>query len=186
MPKKIGLLWLLTLFISINLESCPYWPRTIIKSNLLNTFMIPSIHLEQEINPNTSIQLNLHRGSLVFISPDEWINASINMRKYLKPHLNKWYGAAGVNYHYNILATRYNQKTGNFLKGSMSLGPELRIGYQSADPYKFRRWVFDVNIGASLPFVPLQPHGIGKSVQARLTVGIGYQLSHRNTRPITF
>jgi|GEM_PF-828143 len=183
---KIRLFLILTFaVVSVKANASTYYPRTIIKTNLLNGFMIPSLHIEQEMTSYTSLQLNVHRGSLVLISPNEWLNASLNVRFYLKPHLQKWYGAAGIAYNYNILAIRYDSITNQTYKGKMALGPELRIGYQMSNPYSLRRWVFDINVGATLPFVSLQPNSGSEKIQARLFIGIGYQLTKRNTKPVS-
>jgi len=176
--KIKSLVSLLIVFLSTQIfaDNIDFHRKTIIKTNVLNFVMLPSLHLEQQMGVSTSLQLNFHRGSIVIISPNEFVNASLNFRKYFKrmADLNKFYGAVGVSYHDNLLQVRYNNQTQQTYKGNKSIGPELRLGFQNN--IKNSRWYFDANIGASLPFAPIQPFGYGEDLQARVFIGFGFRL----------
>lgn len=57
--------------------------KFIIKTNVLNFIIIPSLHIEYRIAGKSSVILNFHRGKLVFFNEIYWINASIDHKKYL-------------------------------------------------------------------------------------------------------
>lgn len=160
--------------------------KTILKTNLLNIPIVPSLHLEQQIGASSSLQLNIHRGSLEFFGQNEWLDISINYRKYFGKNilLNRFYGAVGIASHYDLLQSRYNYGTQEIYKGDMSIGPEIRIGYQKQ--IKKSRWHFDTNIGAAFAYVPLLRFGNGYDSQVKVFLGMGYQISQRSVEPVNF
>lgn len=149
--------------------------RSILKTNALNLIMLPSVHFEGQIAEKTSIQLNLHRGSIVFISPNEWLNASIIYRKYMssKKDLQGVYVGAGLTFHHNFLKSWYDSTYHqDYQTGASYLGPEVRAGYQTK--IKQSRWYFDGNLGYALPAIALNKRYSPEDGQARLMLGIGY------------
>ncbi len=76
---------ILTIFVlsSISMTAQENDQKFIIKTNVLNFIIIPSLHIEFRITDKSSVVLNFHRGKLVFFSENNWINASIDYKKYL-------------------------------------------------------------------------------------------------------
>lgn len=150
--------------------------NTLVKTNLLNAIMLPSVHVEQQIGLKSSLQLNLHRGSIVFISPNEWFNTSLNYRKYWtkKSHLNGFYTGIGITFYHNYLQSWYDSIAHqDNVTGASYMGPEFRLGFQTQ--IKQSRWYWDTNLGYALPAISLNKLYSSEDGQARLMLGIGYR-----------
>lgn len=106
--------------------------KFIIKTNVLNLLIIPSIHMEYRMTNKSSVLVNFHRGRLVFFNESNWVNASIDIRKYFskKTNLTGFYLSPGVAYNYDYEDAKLDG-VGNVIKyGISSIGGIVRIGYQ--------------------------------------------------------
>jgi hypothetical protein len=153
--------------------------QTIIKTNILNILLIPSLHLERQITNKISLQANFHRASFVFISKTDLLNASIDARYYFKKQeeakLKGFFASlgAGINHRYN---------TGRWIdsnyvsSGFSKLGlPQTKLGYQYQSTNK--RFVFDTSIGLVLFPIALQRNDLFYiEYEYRANIGVGWRL----------
>lgn len=153
--------------------------QTIIKSNLLNIVMIPSIHIEQQIGTSSSLQANFHRGSIVFISPNEFIHTSIDYRKYVtknkQPDLAGFYLSSGINLYHNYLGTKVDEHNTPIGNGVSNLGVQFKLGYQWIG--KNKGLSFDIGTGILTDFYTFQNTQYNeKQTILRLNASLGYNL----------
>lgn len=148
--------------------------KFIIKTNVLNLPIIPSLHLEFRMTEKSSLVLNLHRGKLVFFSENNWINASIDFRKYFskKTNLTGLYIAPGISYNYDYEDVKLDD-TGKIIKyGISSVGGIVRIGYQFG---LNDHWVIDLGTGVVIAKEIEANYTDVTNVQLRLMAGVGYK-----------
>ncbi|MBC7884170.1 MAG: DUF3575 domain-containing protein [Saprospiraceae bacterium] len=148
--------------------------RFIIKTNVLNLPIIPSVHLEYRMSDNTSIVLNFHRGHLVFFNENNWINASIDFKKYFsnKTNLTGFYLSPGISYNYDYDDVKLDD-AGNVLKyGISSMGGIIRIGYQFGIN---DHWIIDLGTGLVIDKAIESDYTDRVNAQLRLMAGVGYK-----------
>lgn len=178
--KNIIKLAFLSILVNTSFCMAQVSKQTILKTNIFNLIMIPSVHLEQQISKSSSLQANFHRGSLVFISANEWIHTSLDYRKYFnknkEAHLKGFYIGSGINLYHNYLASRVDEN-GNFIgQGKSDLGIQCKTGYQWIG--KKERLTFDLGTGFLVSFITLQKSYYKSSdVILRLNASIGYNLA---------
>jgi hypothetical protein len=153
--------------------------QTIVKTNTLNLLMLPSVHLEQQISRSGSIQGNFHRGSLIFISANEWIHTSIDYRKYFNksrtPTLEGFYISSGINLYHNYLASRVDKDGSPLGRGKSDLGIQCKAGYQWIG--KKERVTFDLGTGFLVSCLTLQESYYNDTdVILRLHASLGYNI----------
>jgi hypothetical protein len=153
-------------------------PKTnLLKTNVFNLFIIPSLHFERELNPHNGLQFNFHRGGITFISRQDWLNTSIDWRHYYKPNeihsLTGFYTALGVqlNHQYN----GYSADTSNYNPtGETIFGIQGKIGFQKN--IKNSRWFWDVGIGLAQGIYHIQNKQNETSTELRFNFTFAYRL----------
>lgn len=146
----------------------------ILKTNVLNLIMIPSAHLEFRIAEKSSVVLNFHRGSLVFINENNWINASIDYKKYFsrKTNLTGFYLSPGITYNYDYDDVKLDE-AGNVIKyGISSIGGIVRIGYQFGLNDHF---IIDLGTGLVIDKEIESNYADTANAELRLMAGVGYK-----------
>lgn len=149
--------------------------KVIIKTNVLNLPIIPSIHLEYRIAEKSSIVLNFHRGHLVFFNESNWINASIDFKKYFsrKTNLTGFYLSPGFAYNYNYNDVKLDS-AGNVIKfGISSIGGIVRIGYQFG---LSDHWIIDLGTGVVIDKEVENNYEDVVNAELRIMLGVGFKL----------
>jgi hypothetical protein len=177
--KRILIICLFFIYSSVNAQvssSEGRGSKANIKTNALNLIMIPSIHFEYRIARSSSLQFNFHRGHITFISEHDWLNASLDFRKYFPGQridaMTGWYISAGFAYKYD-----YNDvildDLDNIVKNGLSrIGPIVRCGYQFGLSDAF---TMDLGIGLA---ALLETHSYKRNPgegEYRAMCGIGYR-----------
>lgn len=154
---------------------------TIIKTNILNLIMLPSLHVEQQISKRGSLQLNLHRASLVFISENEVFNGSVDYRHYFfqnsKNTLKGFYLSPGVNIFHNYLYWKTDAKSNLTTQGISQLGLQFKTGYQWL--WFQDRMSLDIGTGGVADIVTLQKDfgGDQRNKTWRFNISFGLNLT---------
>lgn len=146
----------------------------ILKSNVLNLIIIPSVHLEFRIADKASVVLNFHRGRLVFFNENNWINASIDYTKYFsrKTNLTGFYFSPGIAYNYDYDDVKLDE-VGNIIKyGISSVGGIVRIGYQFGVNDHF---IIDLGSGVVFDKEIESNYEDKTNAELRLMAGVGYK-----------
>lgn len=108
--------------------------KGIFKTNVLNILFIPSAHFEYSVAESMSIQFNFHRGHITLISENDWLNASLDLRKYfLRQRIHSmtgWYVSAGFAYKYDYDDVVLDNLDNIVKNGLSRIGPIVRCGYQ--------------------------------------------------------
>jgi Protein of unknown function (DUF3575) len=177
MEKVIALLilFLFNSFLSVGQE---FRNDFIVKTNVFTWPFVPSLHLENQILPKSSLQLNFHYAKFTFISPEELLNVSLDFRRYFTKNeedlMKGFYVSGGVNVHHNFLKAQVSD-SGNFIsQGITSIGPSIRFGYQ----LQKNRFVFDVGSGGFLylHYFQKSPNNT-QAAQLWLNASIGLRLN---------
>jgi len=148
--------------------------KFIIKTNVLNLVIIPSVHIEFRIADKSSVVLNFHRGKLVFFNENNWINASIDYKKYFskKTNLTGFYLSPGIAYNYDYDDVKLDE-VGNVIKyGISSIGGIVRIGYQFG---LNDRWIIDLGTGLVIDKEIEPDYNDMVNAELRLMAGVGYK-----------
>jgi hypothetical protein len=148
--------------------------KFIIKTNVLNLVIIPSVHVEFRIADKSSVVLNFHRGKLVFFSENNWINASIDYKKYFsrKTNLTGFYFSPGIAYNYDYDDVKLDD-TGNMVKyGISSVGGIVRLGYQFGLNDHF---IIDLGTGLVIDKEIEPDYNDMVNAELRLMAGVGYK-----------
>ena len=146
----------------------------ILKTNVLNLIIIPSVHLEFRIADKSSVVLNFHRGRLVFFNENNWINASIDYKKYFsrKTNLTGFYFSPGFAYNYDYDDVKLDE-VGNIIKyGISSVGGIVRIGYQFGVNDHF---IIDLGSGVVFDKEIESNYEDKTNAELRLMAGVGYK-----------
>lgn len=146
----------------------------ILKTNVLNLIIIPSLHLEFRIADKSSVVLNFHRGRLVFFNENNWINASIDYKKYFsrKTNLTGFYISPGIAYNYDYDDVKLDE-VGNIIKyGISSVGGIVRIGYQFGVNDHF---IMDLGSGVVFDKEIEANYEDKTNAELRLMAGVGYK-----------
>jgi hypothetical protein len=153
--------------------------QTIIKTNILNIPLIPSLHLERQVTNKISLQANFHRASFVFINQTDLLNASIDARYYFKKQeeakLKGFFASLGVGINHRYNTGRWIDS--NYISSGFSkLGlPQTKLGYQYQSANK--RFVFDTSIGLVLFPIALQRNDLFYvEYEYRANIGVGWRL----------
>ncbi len=167
---------ILTIFLlsSIFLTAQEKQQNFIIKTNVLNLIIIPSLHLEFRIADKSSVVLNFHRGRLVFFNENNWINASIDYKKYFsrKTNLTGFYISPGIAYNYDYDDVKLDE-VGNIIKyGISSVGGIVRIGYQFGVNDHF---IIDLGTGVVFDKEIESNYEDKTNAELRLMAGVGYK-----------
>jgi hypothetical protein len=155
-------------------------PKVILKTNVLNALIIPSLHAECKLGQRTSIQANFHRARFVFFNENSSLALSAEARYYFSKvkasTLTGIYGAIGAGLFHDYLETRAIDSFGNTQIGLTSLAlPTTRLGMQFAG--KSARLYGDFGIGINYHAAPLQKDNLfNAEPQMRLMVAIGYRI----------
>lgn len=150
----------------------------IAKTNVFTWLFVPSLHLEQQILPKSSLQLNFHYAKFTFISPEELLNTSLDFRRYFTKNeeglMKGFYVSGGVNVHHNFLKAQVSDSGEYISTGITSIGPSLRLGYQ----FQKKRFVFDLGSGGFLYLYYFQksPNN-SQDAQLWLNASIGFRLN---------
>jgi Protein of unknown function (DUF3575) len=173
MMKKQILFCCISCFILANLIA---QKQTIVKTNLLNLPIIPSIHIEQQISTHLSIQFNFHRGRLVFFNESNWLNTSLELKHYFNGkydgQLKGLYLSLAPNFYNEINA--YSDTLGNY-RNLGSLGAMGKVGGQFQ--LKDSRFCVDVGVGLLYNFYKIDNDlNEPNNVQMRANVSVGYRL----------
>ncbi|HRI00312.1 MAG TPA: DUF3575 domain-containing protein [Saprospiraceae bacterium] len=152
--------------------------QTIIKTNAMNIPLIPSLHIEQGFTKHISVQLNLHRGTITFLSKTDWFNGSLDLRFYIKNYksrsLSGIYLAPGLHYNfdYNEPIILENQNIVRY--GRSNIGPIFRAGYQIV--FANERWSLDLGLGLATKMIYLQKSLYSDfDSEFRAMAGLGYR-----------
>lgn len=146
----------------------------ILKTNVLNLIIIPSVHFEFRIADKSSVVLNFHRGRLVFFNENNWINASIDYKKYFsrKTNLTGFYISPGIAYNYDYDDVKLDE-AGNIIKyGISSVGGIVRIGYQFGVNDHF---IIDLGTGVVFDKEIESNYEDKTNAELRLMAGVGYK-----------
>ena len=167
---------ILTIFLlsSIFLTAQEKLQNFILKTNVLNLIIIPSVHLEFRIADKSSVVLNFHRGRLVFFNENNWINASIDYKKYFsrKTNLTGFYISPGIAYNYDYDDVKLDE-VGNIIKyGISSVGGIVRIGYQFGVNDHF---IIDLGTGVVFDKEIESNYEDKTNAELRLMAGVGYK-----------
>jgi len=146
----------------------------IIKTNMLNYFIVPSIHVECRVAKKSSLVLNYHHGILILIGYSRWTNTSLEYRRYFskKTDLTGFYLAPGVNYNYEHEVVKQNAQGSNMKQSVVSIGGIVRIGYQIHD---VKNWVIDFGTGIVIDKEVEADYEDQVNAELRLMLGIGYK-----------
>jgi hypothetical protein len=153
--------------------------QTIIKTNILNIPLIPSLHIERQVTNKISLQANFHRASFVFINQTDLLNASIDARYYFKKQeetkLKGFFASLGVGINHRYNTSRQVDST--YIQGGRTLLgiPQTKLGYQwqSAN----RRFVFDTSIGIiAFPLSLQRDDNFYLEFEYRANIGVGWRL----------
>jgi Protein of unknown function (DUF3575) len=146
----------------------------ILKTNVLNLIIIPSAHIEFRIADKSSIVLNFHRGRLVFFNENNWINASIDYKKYFsrKTNLTGFYLSPGIAYNYDYDEVKLDE-VGNLIEyGISSIGGIVRMGYQFGLNDHF---IIDLGTGIVIDKEVEADFEDQVNAELRLMAGVGYK-----------
>jgi Protein of unknown function (DUF3575) len=173
MMKKQILFCCISCFMLFNLTA---QKQTIVKTNLLNLPIIPSIHVEQQITNSLSLQFNFHRGRLVFFNESNWLNTSLELKHYFngkyEGQLRGLYLSLAPNFYNEI--DSYTDVLGNS-RNLGSLGAMGKVGGQFR--LKDSRFYIDVGIGLLYNFYKIDNDlNEPNNVQMRANISAGYQL----------
>jgi hypothetical protein len=149
---------------------------TFVKTNVLNLPFVPSIHVEQQVKKNASLQLDVHYAKFVAIGNNEFLNMAITYRKYFskQPILNGLYTGPSLTLHHNVLATEFIDSV-TTLRGNTYLGAGGKLGYQKL--FAKQRWCFDVNLGALMHLIQTKEFTyFNRKIEVRAMLGIGYRI----------
>ena len=154
--------------------------NTILKTNLLNIPFVPSVQLEQQISNKSSVQLNVHRGYLVFFEEKDWLNITMDYRMYLTKKTHKkikgLYLSPALTYYHDYSTWRKNSEDVSIGKGFNNLGIQFNLGYQKM--FKKDKFIFDIGAGGNADLITLEKtHKNLKTIQPRLNVSLGLNLS---------
>ena len=161
-------------FMSVTVAAQDKQQRFIIKTNTLNLPIIPSLHLECRIADKSSFVLNFHRGRLVFINENNWINVSIDFKKYFskKTNLTGFYLSPGIAYNYDYDDVKLDD-AGNVVKyGISSVGGIVRLGYQFG---LIDHWIIDLGTGLVIDKEIETNYNDMVNAEMRFMVGVGYK-----------
>lgn len=164
----------ISLLLSIFLTAQEKQQNFILKTNVLNLIIIPSVHLEFRIADKSSVVLNFHRGRLVFFNENNWINASIDYKKYFsrKTNLTGFYLSPGIAYNYDYDDVKLDE-VGNVIKyGISSIGGIVRIGYQFGVSDHF---IIDLGTGVVFDKEIESNYEDKTNAELRLMAGVGYK-----------
>lgn len=134
------------LFSVIGVQAQSQEKTQLLKTNTLNLLFVglPSISYEYQIGKKQSLQANLYKGRLTFLTLTKWAGASIMYRKYFNrksKDIKGFYLSPGINLHHEY--TAYNTSLNTY--GRSFYGLRTDIGYQYFAPKS--RFVFDSGIG---------------------------------------
>ena len=161
-------------FMSVTVAAQDKQQRFIIKTNTLNLPIIPSLHLECRIADKSSFVLNFHRGRLVFINENNWINVSIDFKKYFskKTNLTGFYLSPGIAYNYDYDDVKLDD-AGNVVNyGISSVGGIVRLGYQFG---LIDHWILDLGTGLVIDKEIETNYNDMVNAEMRFMVGVGYK-----------
>jgi regulation of enolase protein 1 (concanavalin A-like superfamily) len=146
----------------------------ILKTNVLNFIIIPSVHLEFRIAEKSSVVLNFHRGRLVFFNENNWINASIDYKKYFsrKTNLTGFYLSPGITYNYDYDDVKLDEAGNDIKYGISSIGGIVRIGYQFGLNDHF---IIDLGTGLVIDKEIESNYEDTANAELRLMAGVGYK-----------
>lgn len=161
-------------FMSVTVAAQDKQQRFIVKTNVLNLPIIPSLHLECRLADKSSFVLNFHRGNLVFFIENNWINVSIDFKKYFskKTNLTGFYLSPGIAYNYDYDDVKLDD-TGNVVKyGISSVGGIVRLGYQFG---LNDHWIIDLGTGLVIDKEIEPDYNDMVNAEMRLMAGVGYK-----------
>ena len=169
-----NLILIMLLLTSILVSAQDKQQKFIIKTNLLNLLIIPSVHLELRMTNKSSVLVNFHRGRLVFFNESKWVNASIDIRKYFskKTNLTGFYLSPGVAYNYNYQDVKLDDAGNVLTYGISSVGGIIRIGYQFG---LNDHLILDLGTGLVIDKEVESNYEDTANAELRLMAGIGYK-----------
>jgi hypothetical protein len=153
--------------------------QTILKTNVLNILLIPSIHIEQQISNKISLQANFHRSKFVLISKVDLLNASIDAKYYFKKkeetRLKGAFISMGVAINHRYNASRFVDSV-SISGGITRLGiPQSKLGYQWQSSN--HRFIFDTSLGiVALPYSFQKNDYFELAFEYRANIGLGWRL----------
>lgn len=173
MQKKLIFITLLLLTHVLNAQEKNH--NFIIKNNMLNYFLIPSIHLECRLAEKSSLVLNFHRGTLALFGGNNFTNISLDYRKYFskKIDLTGFYLAPGLHYSHEYDVVKVDAQNYVSKHDVTSIGGIVRIGYQVQDG---KNWIIDLGAGIVVAKEIEPNYSDVINIQPRLMLGIGYKI----------
>jgi hypothetical protein len=167
-----------TTFAQTNIPS-PH--HLIIKTNLLNTLFIPSIHAEYQIGKRLSVQGNFHRTQYTFInSTERKLSVNIEARYYILArttgNLTGMYLSAGPGLHHDYNSARFVDSNTFYNVGETSLMlPVFRLGGQIRS--RNTKWYGDFGAGLANLAFPLKRNDLyNQSLEFRAMLALGYRI----------
>lgn len=177
--KRFLIIWIFFIYSSANAQVSSLEGRNfkaIIKTNVFNFIMIPSIHLEYRIARNSSLQFNFHRGHITFISESDWLNSSLEFRKYFAKRnsdaLRGFYLSPGIVYKYDFNDVIFDDLDMFVKNGKPQIGIIGRLGYQFGLSDNF---VMDLGMGLVVLSDFHKYKRYLPDAELRLMTGIGYR-----------
>lgn len=156
------------------LKSHPY--RVAVKTNVFNLLIIPSLHVEYRITKKSSVVANFHRGNLVFFTENNWLNATLDYRRYFAKStsdaLRGFYLSGGFAYHYDYDDVILDDMDQVVKTGKSKIGGVFRTGYQFG---LSKHFLMDLGVGLAILSDLHEYRRDPVEAEGRLMFGIGYR-----------
>ncbi|MBK6565097.1 MAG: DUF3575 domain-containing protein [Saprospiraceae bacterium] len=178
MSKYILLLLLLVPKMSFaqQRESKSYPYKVAVKTNIFNLIIIPSLHVEYRITKKSSLVGNFHRGNIVFFTENNWLNATLDYRRYFarstSDALRGFYLSGGFAYHYDYDDVILDDMDQVVRTGKSKMGGVFRTGYQFG---LSKHFLMDLGVGLAILSDVHEYQRDPVQAQGRLMAGIGYR-----------
>jgi len=157
-------------------ESKSYPYRIAVKTNILNILIIPSLHVEYRITKKSSVVANFHRGNLVFFTENNWLNATLDYRRYFTKStsdaLRGFYLSGGFAYHYDYNDVILDDMDQVVKTGKSKIGGIFRSGYQFG---LTKHFLMDLGVGLAILSDVHEYRRDPVEAEGRLMFGIGYR-----------
>lgn len=150
--------------------------RIAIKTNVFNILIIPSLHVEYRITKKSSVVANFHRGNLVFFTENNWLNATLDYRRYFAKStsdaLRGFYLSGGFAYHYDYDDVILDDMDQVVKTGKSKIGGVFRTGYQFG---LSKHFLMDLGVGLAILSDVHTYRRDPVEAEGRLMAGIGYR-----------
>ncbi len=157
-------------------ESKSYPYKMAVKTNILNILIIPSLHVEYRITKKSSVVANFHRGNLVFFTENNWLNTTLDYRRYFAKStsdaLRGFYLSGGFAYHYDYDDVILDDMDQVVKTGKSKIGGVFRTGYQFG---LSKHFLMDLGVGLAILSDVHEYRKDPVEAEGRLMAGIGYR-----------